>query len=186
MIYNYSNSQQTWGAAGPGLRIAHCYFKLGPDRRKRPIPVRDNVTAIKGCVSKLRDGKAGPEVADLGEIGNLNLRSLETADQAFKSVLLGAGALPHDATSARMVRETRNGTGRQGYQADIDADRASLKSRPAPQDSDNDGLPDKWETKHGTDPRNPVDSTRVTKSGYTWLELYCHACADRLIRPVSQ
>ncbi|MDA1013085.1 MAG: hypothetical protein O3A00_01375 [Planctomycetota bacterium] len=39
VIYNYSNSQQTWGAAGEGLKIAHCYFKLGPDRRKRPIPV---------------------------------------------------------------------------------------------------------------------------------------------------
>lgn len=34
------------------LKIAHCYFKLGPDRRKRPIPVRDNVTTIKAKKSE--------------------------------------------------------------------------------------------------------------------------------------
>ena len=34
VIYNYSNSQQTWGAAGEGLKIANCFFKLGPDRRR--------------------------------------------------------------------------------------------------------------------------------------------------------
>ena len=45
---------------------------------------------------------------------------------------------------------------------------------------------DEWETRHGTDPRNPVDSTKFTKSGYTWLERYCHACADRLIQPAAQ
>ena len=121
VIYNYSNSQQTWGAAGEGLKIAHCYFKLGPDRRRKPIPVRDNVLAIYGCISKDRDGSVGPAVNDLRNLGTLNLDTVETAEQAWESVLTKAGALPHDATSARMVRETRSGTGRQGYQADISA-----------------------------------------------------------------
>ena len=181
VIYNYSNSQQTWGAAGEGLKIAHCYFKLGPDRRKRPIPVRDNVLAIHGCVSKNSDGSPGPPVNDAGQIGSLNLTTLESAVQAWDSVRQRSGALPHDATSARMVHETRTGTGRQGYQADIDADRNALKSREALRDTDRDGIPDTWENAHGLSPKSATDAVTLTESGYSWLEQYCHDCAARLI-----
>jgi len=111
---------------------------------------------------------------------------VETAEQAYHSVLNRAGALPHDATSARMVRETRTGTGRQGYEGDIDADRAALKSRPAPEDSDKDGLPDEWESASGLDPTDPKDSSKLSTSGYTWLEQYCHQCASRLIAATRQ
>ncbi|MDA1013086.1 MAG: thrombospondin type 3 repeat-containing protein [Planctomycetota bacterium] len=136
--------------------------------------------ASKACVSKDRDGSVGPAVNDLGDIGTLNLGKVEPAEQAWKSVLAGAGALPHDATSARMVRETRTGTGQQGYQADINADRAALKAVAVAQDSDGDGLPDSWELKSGLDPKKP-DSTEVSASGYTFLELYCHDRAAKLI-----
>jgi len=183
VIYNYSNSQQTWGAAGEGLKVANCYFKLGPDRRKRPIPVHNNVIAVKGCLSKDRDGLPGPPVDDFGKIGQLNLKTVVVAEQAYRDVLLSAGALPHDATSTRMVRETRNGTGRQGYQADIDADRALLKIRsPMPmKDKDNDGLPDKWEKTQGLNPADVTDSIQITKSGYTHLERYCHERVENLL-----
>ena len=181
VIYNYSNSQQTWGAAGEGLKIAHCYFKLGPDRRKRPIPVRDNVLAISGCVSVLRNGSPGPAVDDLNDIGKLNLNTIESAKQAWNSVLEGAGALPHDATSARMVQETRTGTGRQGYVGDIDADRSVLTGNRRIPDSDNDGTPNDWERANGLDPETK-DSHQLTPSGYTWLEKYCHERAEWLIK----
>ncbi len=185
VIYNYSNSQQTWGAAGAGLKLASCYFKLGPDRRKNPIPVRDNVTAIKGCVSRERDGSAGPPVDDLGDLGQLHLVTAETAETAYHRVLRHAGALPHDATSARMAEEARNGTGRQGYLGNLAADRAALSPSPAPQDSDRDGLPDTWERAHGLNPLDPADSRKASRSGYTYLELYCHACVARLLHQAS-
>ncbi len=182
VVYNYSNSQQTWGAAGEGLKIAHCYFKLGPDRRKRPVPVRSNVIAVRGCVSKKRDGTPGPPVEDLGKLGDLNLKTDITAEEAYELVLRGAGALPHDATSARMVRETRTGTGKQGYQPDMEADRAALRARPGQKDSDNDGIPDQWEKIHGLDPTDPSDSRRLSATGYSHLERYCHERANQLIR----
>lgn len=181
VIYNYSNSQQTWGAAGEGLKIAHCYFKLGPDRRKRPIPVRDNVIAIAGCVSRERDGSAGPPVDDLRTIGKLNLNTEQTAEQSYATVLSLAGALPHDATSARMAHETHTGTGKQGYQADIDADRKAIKSSPLLKDSDKDGLPDDWEKTNGLDPMMPADSITRSPSGYDYIEIYCHQRARKLI-----
>jgi hypothetical protein len=186
VIYNYSNSQQTWGAAGEGLKIAYCYFKLGPDRRKRPIPVRDNVIAIKGCVSKERDGTPGPPVDDLGQLGTLNITTTSSALQTYEIVLRSAGALPHDATSARMVHETRTGTGRQGYQANINSDRAAIKQEPAPKDTDHDGLPDEWERNKGLDPKNPTDSRKLSRSGYSYLELFCHDRVSRLIAATKQ
>jgi len=139
------------------------------------------VLAIKGCVSNERDGSPGPAVDDLRELGRLNVANIKSAQQAYSSVLQSAGALPHDATSARMVRETQTGTGRQGYQADISADRSALGTQTAPKDSDEDGLPDNWERTHQLDPNNAADSSKLSRSGYSWLETYCHERAKALI-----
>lgn len=182
VIYNYSNEQQTWGAAGEGLKIAGCYFKLGLDRRKRPVPVRDNVLAIKDCASFERDGSPGPPVADLRELGRVNLSRIEPPQEAYRSVLLRAGALPHDATSRRMVRETLNGTGRQGYFADIAADRKALHLEGRFPDLDQDGMPDRWELKRRLNHKDPVDARRRGPRGYTHLERYCHERAALLIQ----
>jgi hypothetical protein len=48
-----------------------------------------------------------------------------------------------------------------------------LKSTKPPLDSDHDGMPDDWETKHGLNPRDPADGARAKdKNGYTNLEHY--------------
>ncbi len=39
-------------------------------------------------------------------------------------------------------------------------------------DSDNDGLPDFWEDAVGLNSNNSLDSTNLTLSGYTQLEIY--------------
>jgi len=39
-------------------------------------------------------------------------------------------------------------------------------------DNDHDGMDDSWETSNGLDPTNPADRNKVTKSGYTCLEVY--------------
>ncbi len=182
VVYNYSNSQQTWGAAGEGLTIVNCVFKLGPDRRKRPIPVRDNARGIRGCVSLERDSSPGPAVPDRGRLVGLSLENVNDAESAYQIVLERAGALPRDATSARMAREARTGTGRQGYVGDIEADRTALQGKAAPKDSDKDGLPDEWEARYGGKADDPRDSTQPFRGGYTRLELYCHDQALRLIK----
>ena len=181
VIYNYSNDQQTWGAAGEGLKIAGCFFKLGPDRRQRPIPVRDNVIAISQCVSVDQDGSPGPPVADLGTLGKLTIRNTHTAEQAYRLVLTSAGAIPHDATSKRMVEETFNGTGRQGYAADIEADRSILKTKTPLADFDKDGIPDIWEARRHLNHVDPEDAAKPGPLGYTNIEYYCHELANKLI-----
>lgn len=182
VIYNYSNTQQTWGAEGPGLTIVNCLFKLGPDRRKNAVPVNPNARIIRGCVSRETDGRPGPPSPDQGPEPKLSLPRIDTAEDAYTRVLNQAGALPHDATSALMVKDTLHGTGRQGYEDRIAADRAALeKAAPALPDTDQDGLPDEWERTHQLDPNQPADAAEVARDGYTGLEHYCHQLAARRI-----
>ncbi len=117
----------------------------------------------------------------------------QTAEEAFKSVLSNAGAIlpKRDAVDTRIVKEARNGTATyEGVYktkkrvADnskitgiIDSQNdvggwPELKSMPAPQDTDNDGIPDEWETMHGLNPNDVDDGNRVAEDGYTMLEKY--------------
>jgi hypothetical protein len=84
-----------------------------------------------------------------------------------------------------MVRETRNGTGQQGYLSDITEDAEALQAHPLPPDTDRDGISDAWEAAHGLDKSNPSDAGRVSPSGYTHLELYCHELANTLIQEAA-
>ena len=52
-------------------------------------------------------------------------------------------------------------------------------------DSDNDGLPDDWEIKHGLNPKNPEDSARPAGdgSGYANIEVYLNTLALKGEKP---
>ena len=54
-----------------------------------------------------------------------------------------------------------------------------LKSGPVLTDTDNDGIPDAWETAHGLDPKNPADASKLAKNGYTNLEEYLNGLAQK-------
>ncbi|MDR6942944.1 pectate lyase family protein [Mucilaginibacter pocheonensis] len=43
------------------------------------------------------------------------------------------------------------------------------------QDSDQDGIPDKWELEHFLNPHDPNESNQHNKQGYTWLEVYLNS-----------
>jgi hypothetical protein len=45
-------------------------------------------------------------------------------------------------------------------------------------DSDNDGIPDAWESSHGLNPNNASDSPAITKSGYSNIEVYLNSLVD--------
>lgn len=131
--------------------------------------------------------------------------SIESADDAYISVLAGAGAFPRDIVDKRIIHEVRTGTasgkgttpkypGKDGktftdnqfYGAAkgiIDnpdlafGEKAypEYKSYNIPKDSDHDGMPDNWEKKNGLNPTNADDRNRVAKDGYTMLEKYLNS-----------
>ena len=51
----------------------------------------------------------------------------------------------------------------------------------APVDSDGDGIPDEWEIANGLNSEDPKDGNKVTKSGYTALEVYLNGLVGETI-----
>jgi len=106
----------------------------------------------------------------------------ETAEEAFVSVLAGAGAFPRDAVDTRIVEEVRTGTasgsGARGQNLGIIDDPEAVGGYPtyvsteSPLDSDGDGMPDAWEIEKRLNPNDAADGNKVTKSGYTAFEVY--------------
>lgn len=142
--------------------------------------------------------KGGIDFAPDGEATEATLRAYQPyvvapvatqpAEAAYALVLAGAGcSRSRDAVDRRIIEEIRTGTARFGatYQGGgkgiIDSQRdvggwPELRSRPAPVDSDHDGMPDEWERAHGLDPQDPSDGARMAgASGYTQLELYLNS-----------
>ena len=121
----------------------------------------------------------------------------QTAEEAFKAVLENAGAhLPkRDVIDSRIIKEVQGGYATyegKSYKKEnevADPTRVSgiidtqedvggwpeLKSTPAPTDTDQDGMPDKWENKNGLDPDNADDRNKVASDGYTMLEKYLNS-----------
>ena len=104
----------------------------------------------------------------------------QTAEDAYSSVLAGAGAVPwnRDATDLRVVGDVRNGTG-----ALVDTQHAAewaalvnalAVSRPTGWDTDGDGMPNGWESANGFNP-NAADNNSVRPDGYTALEHYLNS-----------
>ena len=109
------------------------------------------------------------------------------AAEIYEEVLAFAGAvLPkRDIVDERIIREVR--TGKTTY-GDGMIDRVGqtegwpeLKSTPAPQDTDLDGIPDEWEQQHGLDPGNPADGNEDPDGeGFTNLEEYLNSLITNL------
>jgi rhamnogalacturonyl hydrolase YesR len=102
----------------------------------------------------------------------------EPAPGAFSRVLERAGAvLPdRDPVDQRIVREVRSGTGRivdtPGEAGGWPAYTGTLEVR----DTDNDGMPDAWETAHGLNPASAADQNGDNDAdGYTNVEEFLNA-----------
>ncbi|TWU18771.1 pectate lyase family protein [Allorhodopirellula heiligendammensis] len=104
----------------------------------------------------------------------------QSATDAYTSVLHHAGcSLPkRDSIDARIIEEVRSGTATHGRNGIITTQEdvggwPALQSAAVPQDSDDDGMPDDWETKYGLDPNDRNDNARDHDAdGYTNIEEY--------------
>lgn len=110
----------------------------------------------------------------------------QTAQKAYESVLNYAGAsLKRDPIDTRTILHVRNGTfyksGSNGStngiidtQADVGG-WPELTSAPAPKDTDNDGMPDAWETEKKLDPKVANAANYDLSTGYTNIEVYINS-----------
>jgi hypothetical protein len=107
-----------------------------------------------------------------------------TAEESYDLVLQKAGAMPRDSLDRRNVRETITKTGWIFGRTDAPLTRSSGT---APRDSDNDGMPDAWETENRLNPNSGSDAsgTNLSSAGYTNIEVYLNELADDLIQAGS-
>ena len=110
---------------------------------------------------------------------------VESAADAYTSVLAKAGTIHRDAVEMRVIEDVTTGTPKYqtvasgGYGKGIidtpfDAEGYSDYVPATPYaDNDHDGMADDWETANGFDPANAEDRNVVaSKEGYTALEIY--------------
>jgi hypothetical protein len=101
----------------------------------------------------------------------------EIATVAYQRVLDEAGAtLPkRDAVDQRVADSVRKGTGRHIDSSNDVGGWPELKSAPPPADTDNDGLPDEWETGQGVSDGNLDPDS----DGYTNLEEFLNGTSPK-------
>lgn len=102
----------------------------------------------------------------------------------LEPVLAAVGAtLPgRDAVDARIITDVRTGKGRIIDSPRQVGDYPVMRGGTAPADSDNDGLPDEWEIKHGLKPEDSSDAAKDRDGdGYTNLEEYLHSLRNQTV-----
>jgi autotransporter-associated beta strand protein len=108
--------------------------------------------------------------------------NVDSAQSAYDRVVAQVGpSLYRDEVDTRMVQElTSLGTLGQIVVQEEDlypSYPASLPSPPRPTDTDNDGIPNTWESSHGLDPNNSADWKNIGLTGYTRREAYFNVLA---------
>lgn len=135
-----------------------------------------------------------------------------SAEAAKTFVLANAGAtLPkRDAVDTRIVKQVT--TGKIDFDPNVPLPSTQFKHRRMPidsykvgiitdpvqvggypvyagtpyKDSDNDGMPDAYEIKNGLNPKDASDAAKITKSGYSNIEVYLNSLVDiKNVKPVT-
>ncbi|MDD5183965.1 MAG: T9SS type A sorting domain-containing protein [Paludibacter sp.] len=116
--------------------------------------------------------------------------NMESAENAYQSVLSKAGTIYRDSIERRVIKEVKTGTAI--YSASLGKPGIIDKSYNAegyldypeavpPVDNDRDGMDDAWETANGLNPADPSDRNLKTTEGYTALEVYLNSLMGEMI-----
>jgi pectate lyase len=174
------------------LNYVHNYLLRGPSTTQRPpyfiidpkvvlpgsLYLDGNIMA--GLPDVCRDNWKGV-MADGSRQASVSFPAppveTQSAEEAFDLVLNRAGAtLPRrDSVDTRIVSDVRNGTGRIINNEKEVGGWPAYASGPAPADTANDGIPDKWRKAHGLSLDDPNVAAIVNADGYTELEVYLNS-----------
>ena len=118
--------------------------------------------------------------------------SAQTAEEAFETVLSKAGcSLVRDEADRHVVQDVRDGSsscigsnGSTGGLIDSQTDAGGwqeYRTYDVPEDKDQDGIADEWETKNGLDPTSAADADAKTLNApYTNLDVYLNSLVEHL------
>jgi pectate lyase len=173
------------------------YVKPGPSSNLsryglelHPITNLGWAVYVSGNISHQRPDSSLPEIefvapGDRSYVSSKSVIAKAMAStspaEAYNAVLDNAGATApvRDSVDTRVVNDVRNGT---GSLIDSPTDVGGwpvLKAGRAPKDADHDGMPNRWERRHGLKLHDPADGSRVAANGYTNVENYLNKLAKR-------
>ncbi|WP_223809012.1 pectate lyase family protein [Rufibacter hautae] len=200
VIYNWGFNSIYGGEKGR-YNLVNNYFKSGPatqESRKNRIvnPSQPygkfyvNGNHVEGFPQVTKDNWAGgvqcdhPDSTKAASAFQVLNISTQPAQAAYEAVLAQAGAsFKRDAVDTRIVAEVRSGKSTAGKKGTgiIDSQKdvggfPQLKSVAAPEDKDQDGMPDVWERTQKLDSNNAADAVAHTlNKQYTNLEVYLNS-----------
>ena len=183
----------------PALHLWGKYYVVGNENPSHPDVTADNWTI--GIINQVDasdcDGtwtQATKDSIKLAEPMPFVYTTTHTARRGYEKVLDYVGASLHrDSFDEMIINDTRKGqashtgsgqssgfinTQNDNKPAGAGSDWSAwptLESTEAPVDTDNDGIPDEWETANGLNPNSAADGNTLNAEGYTMLEVYMNS-----------
>jgi autotransporter-associated beta strand protein len=156
---NLSDSDKN-GSLGGGATVPLPGYQGGGTILNSPWSTWTTNVPIRNLNSTYRIAMSQAGTLPRDDIDGLLLSQIKTLGNGPT----GNGAGTAGPGGGLYTSQTSTGLGNNGY--------GTIAGGAPPVDSDNDGLPDFWEDAVGLDSNNSNDSTNLTLSGYTQLELY--------------
>src|SRR5690606_38293280 len=202
VIYNWKGNSIYGGEKGT-YNVVNNYFKYGPatpDNRKDRI-----INPSEPYGKFFVDGNfvyGFPEISQNNWNGGVqcdnpeatktleaypieNTIKTQSAEQAYSLVLKSAGAsFVRDAVNERIINDVRTGTATFSNGI-IDSQEQvggfpRLESKPALKDTDEDGMPDNWETLQGLNPNKDDSALFTLDKDYSNVEVYINSIVETL------
>ena len=201
--YGTTATQLNDSSDSPGIaafgNLVRNYYKVGPSTvggtrsgiligHSGAVPAAGSLYYLQGNIDCFRTDDSMDEWGCVGVVGTYNptwrvsspvvsSSSISQEDSAFEtrfSVLNNAGAIvPRDTVDLRVLSDFYKGTGSIINNPSAVGGYPAYATGTAPADSDNDGIPDSWETARLLNPLNAADAhTDRDSDGYTNLEEY--------------
>lgn len=198
VIYNWGHNSGYGGERGSGnTNMIGNYYKPGPNTLEK---VYTRIFDVDGTSSKYyykdnimtsSDEVTADNTLGFYDITNsyilnspvklVNSYTATSAEEAYSKVMDSVGAsYARDAQDARLVYEVKTGTGRFINDEFEAGGIGTYENAAAPADTDGDGIPDEWETKHGLNPNDKSDASAIVTDnaksycGYTNIEVYAN------------
>jgi len=191
-IYNFgTQGTDVAGEAPTSIHILSNYFREGPNSSGTRYPINLGSSKsgfryhVNGNLSaRRRPSLSGGEGDMISGPGEAVMSSGAVFASSDASVMPASDVLSHltstvgarwpvlDAVDARIIDQTKNGTGRRIDRSSQVGGLPSYPTGTAPKDSDGDGIPDSVESILGTNPLQKDDAGDVDGDGYTNIEEY--------------
>ena len=164
---NWAGGVQIYNGPVPAERIAE--LKVDTPFPMADVTIMETAPAYEYVLKNAGATKPKRDAVDSRVIKTVKTGKaiyVKDADKYLSSTPYVKRRLPSDSYKNGIITDPRQVGGLPEY-----------KGKPRV-DSDNDGLPDAWEKKHGLNPNNPTDSAKDSGNGYTWIEVYANELAE--------